>query len=157
MSAATYPGYVGTKQCTAHNAPIGPPYCETSGSCNYYPYQPPGGTAKQDRFGRLITEPPNPDESIHPITETLSVEQQAEAIAAFIRASALMSPSDLDDFVARTDFALRGDPYQIATQKRLEVYRSKFASLEGRELKPGHIPVIPHKANKAPATTVAAR
>jgi hypothetical protein len=125
--------------CVPHNPCLdcqGPAYCEVGGRC----------------WGHISSS-----------AQSLGAEQQIMGITEFLRESKLpngsptISASDLDDFIAFTDAALEKQPYQAALQARLASYRAKFATLVGRELKPGHIPVLPHKPMKAPASTIAAR
>lgn len=129
----------GGTSCHPHNVEIGPPFCELGGSICYIPDGYPGPSNKQD--GGI-----NPDVPMHASSLMhrgfWSVEQQCEAIARFLRQSHLVPQPDLDDFIAETDYGLRGETYKPAAQKRLSAYRAKFAELMHQELRPGHIPII---------------
>lgn len=128
--------YTGYDSCTPHQSPIGG-FCEISGYCAWYD----GISFKQS----LSTTP------------LAALNTQASDIEAFLRASKLMGSTATDDFIAETDFKLRDEDYATAARHRLDAYRAKFAGLTGHELKPGYVPVMPHKQTKAAAATIAAR
>ena len=93
--------------------------------------------------------------------DALSPEQQIKGIETYLReatkldGSSVISADALNDFIAATDFALRGETYASARDLRLAAYRAKFKALVGRELKPGAIPVWGHPLTKTPSSTVA--
>jgi len=132
--------YSGWQNCTAYNPPggVGPAICVMSGNC----------------IG-------NAGASYH--SPSSAAEEQSAAIDSFLRSSGVIPACTakecpaLDDFIAETDYAIRDEPFAVAAQHRLDAYRDKFATLMGFSLRPGGIPVMPHKPNKAPAATVAAR
>jgi hypothetical protein len=141
----------GYSACTSHSVPpgySGPPYCTMSGTCSAY--ESCGGY----RCGGNV--------SLKNPVVGRDAEDSIAGIESFLRQSAVISDADLNDFIAATDYLLRGEPYAAATQKRLLIYRAKFNQLVAlgdprRELKPGDIPVMPHKPTKAPAAAIAAR
>jgi len=95
-------------------------------------------------------------------SDNRSVEVQAEKIMSFLRLTGRVPDGDLNDFIAVTDYALRGQPYNVAAQKRLEAFRAEFNRIVAhgdprRELKPGAIPVMPHKPTKSPTAAIAVR
>jgi len=163
---STYSGYT---QCTPHNSNIGPGICTLNGSCiGDLDGWPPGPSRGESM---------NPDVPMHAsslmVTSSFSANVQSDAIAAFLRVyvsrylalgtpivrrSRVMTKVDIDDFVAATDYELRGETWQDAQTKRLAAYRAKFHELTtGIELEPGRIPGMPHEPTKAPAATLAAR
>lgn len=126
---------IGYSSCVPRMSPTGSAYCDTSGTC----------AVAQDASTKVVGH---------------QVEDQIAGIRAFLIQDGVISDADLNDFIAVTDFALRGEPYAVAAQKRLAAYRAEFNRLVARgdplrELKPGHIPVMPHKPTKAPAVVTA--
>jgi len=130
----------GYSTCTAISVPPGqqgPPFCSTSGSCTYYDVVSTGGNVPTE-------------------------ERQVRGIETFLRESGVISKAALEDFIATTEDSLRGDSFAVSLQRRLTAYRAEFGRLVSRgdprrELKPGEIPLMPHRPTKAPPTVTASK
>lgn len=134
--------------CQAHNAPVGPPFCETLGYCVYvYDWVSDRGDAHS--AGRAAEY----------------LKQQADGIASFLRGglrsdgSRLISDADADDFEALT-IKQSSEASTITDRelRRLNAYRDKFSDVMHAKLTPGRFPVAPErKSPKTPEATVASR
>lgn len=139
-SAMQFPGDIksGHSNCTVSNPNIGPPFCQMSGWCLYNVKN--GSNGEGENF--------TPEEQIEYITKFIFDSKKPDGTPWF-------KLTAFSDFIAVTDRALRSYPYAVAEQKRLDAYRARFAALTGRTLKPGYVPVAPHKPVKAHAPTTA--